>query len=543
MAVSGRLHLCTPIHNRVGSRHSEGFLIMVCQSFPQWLDSRGAHGIPGLSEAGTNLLFRPYGYVLGLVVLVIGCSIWGLVTGQPEVIVWLTLGYLAYEISLTLFLFVATALGIAAWQRGYRPPCPEAAHPVSVLIAAHNEADCILETLTSVFGQVGVVPEVIVASDGSTDGMNEMLIRTFGLTAVDGQERWCGEVPRVDTAPARLTLLALPKVGKGAALNAGLRVAEAERLVTLDADTLLAPRALLELAATFEDGVTVAAGGFIYVRGAAGGPWMVRHQYLEFFRNFMWRIGLAHCGVCLQVSGAFGAFRTAALREVGGFSEATLVEDYEIIYRLHEVYQRLGRVYAVRVAPAAVAYTDAPRTPWAFVKQRTRWFAGFLNTLWDYRRMIGAPSYRAIGCFMLPVKVVDALLPIWGITSLFILVGAFLFGREQWRWYAVALFGAKWLYDLVLTGLLVSLHERTFPGRPLSLGRARLVLTILTEAIGFHWFRQAAVLNAYRWFGFGIRRWEQARWQPAGGKPPVRTAAPALSWLGFGKRQQDHSQP
>lgn len=298
MAVSGRLHLCTPIHNRVGSRHSEGFLIMVCQSFPQWLDSRGAHGIPGLSEAGTNLLFRPYGYVLGLVVLVIGCSIWGLVTGQPEVIVWLTLGYLAYEISLTLFLFVATALGIAAWQRGYRPPCPEAAHPVSVLIAAHNEADCILETLTSVFGQVGVVPEVIVASDGSTDGMNEMLIRTFGLTAVDGQERWCGEVPRVDTAPARLTLLALPKVGKGAALNAGLRVAEAERLVTLDADTLLAPRALLELAATFEDGVTVAAGGFIYVRGAAGGPWMVRHQYLEFFSQLhvahwsgaLWRV-------------------------------------------------------------------------------------------------------------------------------------------------------------------------------------------------------------------------------------------------------------
>jgi hypothetical protein len=25
---------------------------------------------------------------------------------------------------------------------------------------------------------------------------------------------------------------------------------------------------------------------------------------LSFFRSFMWRIGLAHCGVCLQVSGA-----------------------------------------------------------------------------------------------------------------------------------------------------------------------------------------------------------------------------------------------
>ncbi len=480
------------------------------------------------------MLFKPYGYVLGLVVLVIGCSIWGLATGRPETIVWLTVGYLAYEISLTLFLFVATTLGMTAWQRDYRSPGPEAAHPVSVLIAAHNEADCIPETLASILGQVGVVPEVIVASDGSTDGMNELLIRTFGLTPVDGPGRWCGEVSRVDAAPARLTLLALPKVGKGAALNAGLRVAEAELLVTLDADTLLAPRALLELTATFADGATVAAGGFIYVRGAAGGPWMVRHQYLEFLRNFMWRIGLAHCGVCLQVSGAFGAFRTAVLREVGGFSEATLVEDYEIIYRLHERYQRLGHRYAVRVAPAAVAWTDAPRTPRAFVKQRTRWFAGFLNTLWDYRRMIGAPCYRAVGCFMLPIKVVDALLPIWGITSLLILLGAFLFGREQWRWYAVTLFGAKWLYDLVLTGLLVVLHERTFPDRPLSLGRARLAMTILMEAIGFHWFRQAAVLNAYRWFVFGIRRWEQARWQPQADLP---ARAGILAWLGLGKQQ------
>ncbi|QUW04057.1 glycosyltransferase [Chloracidobacterium validum] len=462
--------------------------------------------------------FRPYWLVLGVVVGVIGWSLVGLILGQPQTLVWLTLGYLSYEVGLTLFLFVATGLGIAAWKRCYRLPRAGLARPVSVLIAAHNEADCILETLASVFGQVGVIPHCIVASDGSTDGMPDLLIQTFGLVAVDGPGRWQGDIPRADAPPGRLTLLALPKVGKGPALNAGLQAAAAPVLVTLDADTLLAPNALLELVAAFEDDRTVAAGGFIYVRGAEQGNWMVRHQYLEFFRNFMWRIGLAHCGVCLQVSGAFGAFRLAALRDVGGFSEDTLVEDYEIIYRMHESFRNRGLPYAIRMVPTAVAYTDSPRAPFAFIKQRTRWFAGFLNTLWAYRRMIGAPTHRAVGLVMLPIKTVDALLPIWGVASLLILIGAFWFGREQWRWYAVTLFGAKLSYDLVLTALMVRLYRRTFPERPLALGSRRLALTVLAEAFGFHWFRQVAVLNAYRWFAFGIRRWEQARWQRSLGK-------------------------
>ncbi len=466
-----------------------------------------------------------YPLFLAVFLTVIGLSVWGLFTGNPERIAWLTIGYLSFEVFVSVFFFTITSFGVAAWRRDYRKPDASVIRPVSVVIAAHNESGCILETLDSVFGQVGIVPHCIVASDGSTDGMNELLIRTFDLKRVDGKGTWSGEIS--ETPGARLTLLALPKVGKGKVLNAGVEAADSEVLITLDADTLLAPTALLELAAAFDDKTTAAAGGFIYVRGADQGNWMVRHQYVEFLRNFMWRIGLANARICLQVSGAFGAFRRSTLLRVGGFSETTLVEDYEIIFRLHERLTEENIPYRIRMVPTAVAYTDSPRTAIAFIKQRTRWFAGFLNTLTEYRRMIANPGHRALGLVMLPIKTIDAILPVWGVITLGVLLSAMFFGHESWRWYAMSLFIAKWTYDLVLMGLMVRLYRGAFPDRPIALTRLKFIFTVLTEAFCFHWFRQMAVLNAYRWYVLRIRRWEQSRWTLA--PAPVSFRDPAVT--------------
>lgn len=470
---------------------------------------------------------RPYFFFLTGFLAVISYSVWGLLSGNPERIAWLTIGYLAFEVFVSVFFFTITSFGVVAWRRTYRKPDDSVTRPVSIVIAAHNESGCILETLDSVFGQVGIVPHCIVASDGSTDGMNELLIRDYDLKRVDGKGTWTGDVP--GTPGARLTLLALPKVGKGKVLNAGVAAADSEILFTLDADTLLAPTALLELAAAFDDDKTAAAGGFIYIRDANQGNWMVRHQYVEFFRNFMWRIGLANARICLQVSGAFGAFRRSTLLKVGGFSEQTLVEDYEIIFRIHERLRDADVPYAIRMVPTAVAYTDSPRTPIAFIKQRTRWFAGFLNTLTEYRRMIASPRHRALGLVMLPIKSIDAILPVWGVITLGVLLSAMFFGHESWRWYALSLFVAKWTYDLVLMGLMVRLYRGTFPDRPIVLSPAKFIFTVLTEAFCFHWFRQMAVLNAYRWYVLRIRRWEQSRWTLVPARVGFRDPATTLA--------------
>ena len=345
--------------------------------------------------------------------------------------------------------------------------------------------------------------------------------------------------------PAR----ACPKLGKGGVLNAALAEADDEIVVTLDADTRLAPGALASIAATFDDPEVIAAGGFVYVRNACGAEasWLARYQYWEYVKNFMWRIGLAHMGVCLQVSGAFGAFRTRVLREVGGFSGHSLVEDYEVIFRLHERLRAENRPYRVAVAPGAVAYTEAPDTVPSFVHQRTRWFTGFLQTMWDYRRMVGNPRMGGVGFLMLPIKCVDAVLPAWGFLSLAILAGLDL--RRQRRngsgsgWN---LFRA-WDVELTLSGIMWRWHRRVFPDRKSRSAARSSLLHMATEGLIFNWFRQVAVLNAYNWFLRRVQRWHQPRWVAAGqrrkaevGTPDSALTAPRLPERLSGPQHERH---
>jgi cellulose synthase/poly-beta-1,6-N-acetylglucosamine synthase-like glycosyltransferase len=449
---------------------------------------------------------------LGVLVVWSAVALW---RRDPVLLFWITLGYFAYELGLNVLLVVAAWFGLRARRRaaGSRMSLPPARLPsLSVLIAAHNERSCIFATLESVFSQEGVSPQVIIASDGSSDGMNEELIALFQLQADPTADAGASTSCWRDGSQVGLVLLALPKVGKGRALNAGLAWVTGEVVVTLDADTRLGAGALAELDALFGAPETAAAGGFVYVRNAAGGSWLSRYQYWEYVKNFMWRSGLAHLGVCLQVSGAFGAFRTRVLREIGGFSGESLVEDYEVIYRLHEQLRLAGTPYRVEVAPDAVAYTEPPETVAAFVHQRTRWFAGFLQTLWTYRRMVGDSRLGLIGGLMLPIKCVDAILPLWGSLSLAILLAAAAGGVAHWQRASLTLFAVRWGVDLFLGALMWRWHRALFPGRQQALRGPVLALHMATEGLVFNWFRQLAVLNAYSWFVRRVQKWHQPRW-------------------------------
>jgi cellulose synthase/poly-beta-1,6-N-acetylglucosamine synthase-like glycosyltransferase len=470
--------------------------------------------IPGSASRASAYRFFLIIGALGALVVWSAITLW---RRDPVLLFWITLGYFSYELGLNVLLVVAAWFGLRARRlsRAGNAPAPslgERTPSLSVLIAAHNERSCIFTTLESVFAQAAVSPQVIIASDGSSDGMNEEIIARYTLrpdpagAAAGGAPCWR------DGTSAGLCLLALPKVGKGRALNAGLALVSAEVVVTLDADTRLAPGALAALGATFEADEVTAAGGFVYVRNAAGGPWLARYQYWEYVKNFMWRIGLAHLGVCLQVSGAFGAFRTRILREIGGFSGTSLVEDYEVIYRLHEHQKLAGTAYRVEVAPDAVAYTESPETVPSFVHQRTRWFAGFLQTLWSYRRLVGHPRMGLVGALMLPIKCVDAILPLWGFLSLAILVAAAAGGTGHWQKASLILFGVRWGVDLLLGGVMWRWHRSLFPGRPHALPGGLLALHMATEGLVFNWFRQIAVLNAYGWFVRRVQKWHQPRW-------------------------------
>jgi cellulose synthase/poly-beta-1,6-N-acetylglucosamine synthase-like glycosyltransferase len=460
---------------------------------------------PPISSPIPSGAARPIAFI-GLSVLV-GLSfvlgLWGLLHDHRASVLVVTGAYLVYEIGVSMLLAATAIAGVrrrklAAAESGVPPA-------ISVLVAAHNERADIGATIESVLAQAGVEFEVIIASDGSSDGTNEFLIERYAMTA--GAEA----VPTAawhSGLDARLKMLALPRMGKGDALNAALAAARCGLVATLDADTRLEPGALASLARTFLDPSVAAAGGFIYIRNAgARGAWLARYQYWEYLKNFIWRIGLVEMDVCLQVSGAFGAFRTDQLREMGGFDGASSVEDYEIIFRLHERLRLARRAdRRVEVSPDAVALTDGPETPADFIRQRTRWFAGFLQTLWDYRRLVGDRRLGALGWLLLPIKCVDALLPIWGVLSLTLLLAALATGIEALQISALALFGGKVLIELANGGVVWICHR-------ILCGRRNFAVQmwpyILTEGLVFHWFRQIAVLRAYRRAHVRRPQWER----------------------------------
>lgn len=448
---------------------------------------------------------------------IFGASLAALAWASPAALVGVALGYMAYELGLAALLTGAAALGLRAWRE--RAPPSEEVPSVAVLIAAHNERAFILGTLESIRANGGVPCEVIIASDGSTDGMNELLVDRLAMVP-DGADAF-----RTRSTPA-VRLLTLPKVGKGAALNRALALADAEVVVTLDADTTLGPGALRELAAPLCDARVEAAAGFIYVRNARANV-LTRYQFTEYVKNFVWRIGLAHLGVCLQVSGAFGAVRTSTLRELGGFAEDSLVEDYELLYRLHDARRLQRRPYRVVTVPSAAAFTEVPEQWGNFIAQRTRWFTGFLQTLWDYRRMIWSRAHGRIGTFMLPVKSVDATLPFWGLTSLAFLLASAASGRATWAWLSAALFFGKWLLDAALYAGMVRWHARAFPERQPVPRVATQLATAMSESLAFNWLRQIAVIRAYVWFFRRTKKWEQPRWhQPASAPPQAEPEQP-----------------
>ena len=394
--------------------------------------------------------------------------------------------------------FVAQELGtlivVASAAARARPTAPVGDRPaVSVLIAALDEVDSIVASVRSVLAQQGVELEVIVADDGSTDGTADLVERTFG---------------------DRVRVLRLPHGGKGAALERARSVARHPVLVTVDADTELAPNALADLAAAFVDPRVEAAAGAVVPRDPSN--LLVRFQITEYLKNTLVRSGWSALGALDQIPGALAALRASSLDRAGGFPIDSLTEDYEVAFRLHALAAREGRRILIPTVPTARAYTEPPRTLAGLVRQRTRWFAGFLSTLWRFRALIGRPRAGTFGLVRLPLKVVDAVLPPIGLVSLVSLVAGLASGQPMLSALSLLLLVVRAITDAIVQTLAIVLHARAHgaadpvpaPAWPW------LVTTALLESWSYAWLKQLAVLRAYSFALSRVRTWERARETP-----------------------------
>jgi cellulose synthase/poly-beta-1,6-N-acetylglucosamine synthase-like glycosyltransferase len=379
---------------------------------------------------------------------------------------------------------------------------------LAVLIAARNEAPVIVDTVEAVLGQTDPPEQVVVVDDGSTDETLARLRERFRI-AFDGDAR----LGRSESFPS-LRVLTKPNSGKARSLNDALALCDADVVLTLDADTRLDPTALRAIREAFARSrtLTVACGAITpRCRRAPGSALFQLYQTFEYLHSFLWRVAWASRRSLLLVSGAFAAFRRDALLSVGGFDPDSMVEDYEVMFRLHRrSVEAFGVPLEVRVLPDARALTDAPARASAFLRQRQRWFAGFLETLVRHRDLVGNPRYGQLGTFHLLVKTFDTLLPLYGLAATAALGWLFVRGRGLPPLVLEVLL-AKFGFDFCCHLYSLFLHERWRVARTSPAMLAQAVFAALSEPFFFQILRQLGALLGWVAFLRGRIEWAPQR--------------------------------
>ncbi|MFI5094072.1 MAG: glycosyltransferase [Candidatus Acidiferrum sp.] len=306
----------------------------------------------------------------------------------------------------------AVVIGILALIEKLRPdhdvmPVPEPA--VTVLIPAHNEQNVVVQTITSVLASDVKSLRVIVVNDGSTDNTGPLLDESFGQ---DPRVRIIHQVNR----------------GKAAALHRALGEATTDIVVTIDADTEIEPDAIRKLLRHFSDPTVGAVAGNVKVGNRS--LWLTRWQALEYItsQNMEKRaFDLLNC--ITVVPGALGAWRRKAIEAAGGFTSDTVAEDADLTIGI----RRLG--WRISYEEEAIAWTEAPNTAAALIRQRFRWTFGTLQAFWKHSDTLVRPKHGTLGWIALPnIFVFQLVLPLISpVIDLMFFGSLLLWGLAQFR--------------------------------------------------------------------------------------------------------------
>jgi cellulose synthase/poly-beta-1,6-N-acetylglucosamine synthase-like glycosyltransferase len=421
--------------------------------------------------------------------------------GAGSILTWsVGLAYVGYDTVLIVFVFLRT---LPLLRRPAPPPAGRR-ETMGVIVAARNEATVLPITLAALFAQTDPPDEVVIADDGSDDATAALLVGAYGLATPD-----VGAISAPSATHPGLRWLRLPHGGKARALNAAMTGMASALVLTVDADTLLEPDAVAAMRAGFAaDPALVAATGVLFpVCGrSASGRFFQWFQTYEYMRNFLSRYAWARQDGLLLISGAFAAYRRQAVLDVGGFDTECLVEDYELTHRLRDHAVRQGLTWRTAVLGGARARTDAPATLGAFMRQRRRWFGGFLQTQLWYRHMVGNPSYGRLGTQMLPVKAFDTMQPLYGLTSVVLLLAALLAGRSAIVAPVAGVIAAKIVLDLVFYLWSLLLYRRWL-GEMARVNLLWAVLAALIEPFTFQLLRHSGAALGWVSFLTGRRGW------------------------------------
>ncbi len=328
---------------------------------------------------------------------------------------------------------------------------------ISVLIPAYQERGHISRTLDSIAAttyQGGI--ELIVIDDGSLDGTYEEAKAHAGTDAIVMQKE---------------------NGGKHSALNLGLEKATNEIIVSVDADSWVAPDAFAELVECFErhPNAGAVAGN---VKVGNRGSFITNLQALEYIVGInTFRRAFDHVGLVSVVPGCLGAFKADALREVKGYSADTLTEDFDLTIAI----LKTGRNVHMS---EGVVYTYAP-TEWrGLYRQRLRWYRGHVQTLRKHADVFSDSRYGLLHRLIFPYAFLSmTLLPLMGVVVSIVIPLAIITGQGLMM-LQIAVFFLALILLLSLLAIEIDSEEK------------KLVMYSPLSIIGYKQFQDIVLLKS-----------------------------------------------
>ena len=275
--------------------------------------------------------------------------------------------FLALVVMLTAVLFgYAASRGLAIWADPHAAPprtrLTDAALPAySILVPLYNEHGSALGDLVGALKRLDYPPDkidiqfLVEADDAATRTGLEIHARTLRC--------------RITVVPA-----GTPRT-KPRALNVGLRQARGALVTIFDAEDRPEPQQLRTAAETFAAAPPQLAAlqARLHVDHAAD-CWLTRMFAIEYACQFNHILPMVTAqGGLILLGGTSNHFRADVLARVGGWDPFNVTEDADLAVRL----RRFG--YTVAVIDSETS-EEAPLTVAAWLKQRSRWFKGFMQT-------------------------------------------------------------------------------------------------------------------------------------------------------------------
>jgi len=413
-----------------------------------------------------------------------------------------------------------------ALKRDFHPP-------VSVIIAAKNEAENLQKFLPGILEQDFPEFEVIVVNDGSKDQTLQSLVSFFEL-----ERRNPFYKERIPTKNVRgvylnryipnLIVVDKENGGKADALNVGINFSENDFICGIDADSLLEVESLLRvISVTLDfDEPHIAIGGNISpINGCTidhgkiesyglGDQVIVKYQTLEYMRAFnTGRIGWTKLKSLLIISGAFGVFDKQKILEAGGYitssglyKKDSVGEDMELVVRLtHNALKQKEKV-RVDYVYHALCYTELPDSANILFKQRNRWHRGLVDILHYHRKMTFNYKYKQVGLIGMPYFLIFEMIgPFLETLGYIMLVLGLILGLLT-PLVVGLIFSVSILFGIFLSlcALLVSERKDEYTNKKITL---TLIFFAILENIGY---RQ--LVSIHRVFSFFSALRDSGKW-------------------------------